>query len=443
VCGDTNNLHPVIGTARLADTLDYVRRYIPFYSESGGDRRYRDLEDFPVLDSADLARYNHRLYYLENFPDFIATTGGTTSQNRKLLIRNYAELDAAFMECAGGTEGGVPKSEGFNSFTLNLTDFQHGLTLPPRHGQSVVSLPLESGRQLPLLEAILREGLILKGRRIGASRIIGSATKLRALTAYCAAVDAGFVFHVHELVSTAFYCSQIWRRKIREYWGAELRTAYGLSEFPEVTTICCPECGLYHLPPTVHSEILALHQDTPIVGRPGRLVLTSLLPFRRAMPLIRFDTGDIVEIRPTPSCSIATTGIEFFGREAQVLFNPEETEVLLTPFDVVDAVEDVLGADLVRGTELETVMRFGIGDVTPDFSSVGYPEIRFEKVSGTNLADGFRVIAECSAQRPALGLRLRDALNERVNGGRPAENIDIVLLEAGGLAERGLMRTLV
>jgi hypothetical protein len=81
----------------------------------------------------------------------------------------------------------------------------------------------------------------------------------------------------------------------------------------------------------------------------------------------------LVRLRPTPSCGAAETGLEFLGREAQALFDREGTRALLAPFDVVDAVEAVLGADLVRGAEVETVMRFGIGEVAPDFSAVGIP----------------------------------------------------------------------
>src|SRR5687768_14514092 len=411
---DTNETELTCEDDALGKTLDYVRRNIPFYSRNGGCRRYHTLGDFPVIDAGILARHMHSLYYLDTFPDFIATSGGTTGQARKLLIRNYAELDAASRECKGVAVADVLSGSEIRSFTLNLTDFQHGLTLPPRHGLPIVSVPLESGCQLPVVEALMREGLMLRERRIGASRIIGSATKLRALTAYCAATDAGFNFHIHEVVSTSFYCSQIWRRIICDYWGASLHSAYWLSEFPKITTIACLECGLYHLPRTVHVEVLAPESDVRAVDGPGRLVLTSLLPFRRAMPLIRYDTRDIVRLRPTPDCSRAATGLEFLGREAQVLLDRERKRALLTPFEIVHAVEAILGADLVRGTEVETAMRVGIGEVEPDFSEVGYPSLRVEKGGGDGLAGGYCVIAECRAPRPELENRLRDALSERV-----------------------------
>jgi hypothetical protein len=125
----------------------------------------------------------------------------------------------------------------------------------------------------------------------------------------------------------------------------------------------------------------------------------------------------LVRLRPTPSCGAAETGLEFLGREAQALFDREGTRALLAPFDVVDAVEAVLGADLVRGAEVETVMRFGIGEVAPDFSAVGIPGDpdregrprvpRDRRMSGPTPGAGIPVARRAEGPRPRPRRRAR------------------------------------
>lgn len=424
----------------LAHTLSYVRSQIPYYS--GSLPPSPCLSDFPVVNSETLSKHFHDLYHLDGFPDFVATTGGTTGRDHKCLLRNYDELDAAFVRRFGLSDDASLDPDRFDGFTLNLIDHQHGLTLPPRHGQPVLSLPLEAGRHLALVESILTSGLKVRGRQKFVNQITGSTTKLQALTTYCQHVaDSGLDYHVHRVVTLAFYCSETWRETMARFWGAEVVSAYGLSEFPEAVATVCRECGHFHIPDTVHAEVLRLDADTDGGALPGRLVLTSLLPYRKAMPLIRYDTNDLVRRRECRSAD--SVAIEFLGRQDHVLLNERRDAVLLTPFDVIDAVEASLGPDLVRGSEVGTVMRFGIGSMGPDFSGIGYARLRIECPA----ADGScKLIVESRAPAEAQADRLRDNLLSRARiraGGNGERTLQVSVVHEGWFAENGIETTLV
>ncbi len=87
-------------------------------------------------------------------------------------------------------------------------------------------------------------------------------------------------------------------------------------------------------------ELLKLDSDDPVnVGEPGRIVVTDL--FNHAMPLIRYDTGDVAIRKEDPECgwhSQVLSSIE--GQKVDLIFDtlgnqksPHNISFLLEPFD--------------------------------------------------------------------------------------------------------------
>lgn len=134
------------------------------------------------------------------------------------------------------------------------------------------------------------------------------------------------------------------RKKIEDEWQMRAINAnYGLSE---VISILGSECGCreglhFTALPFLHVEIIDPVNGTalPLVsGTRGELVLTHLA--KEAQPLIRYRTGDMIEVAATHVCPCGIEGFRFFicGRSDDMLvikginFYPESIRSLLSPY---------------------------------------------------------------------------------------------------------------
>jgi phenylacetate-coenzyme A ligase PaaK-like adenylate-forming protein len=438
----------------LEPTLAHARSTLPYYRALFAERDGQiGLEDFPVIDADLVSACPEQFYNLDRFPDFILTTGGTTGRDASFLPVKYEEVDLAFRSRLAAWPRRFFAPEEFTGFVLNLVDLQHGLILPLGHGQPAVSLPLEVGRHFALVVRFLQEGLVINGCRYRVVALFGSTTKLRALTAFCRAQRMpGPEFGVKRITTAAFHASSSWTRRIREYWAADMVTAYGLTEFAEAATVECSACGGFHLPGTVHVEYLAPSTATPVSAGPARLVLTSVYPFRKTMPLIRFDTGDLVEVLP-PCPLTLSVGFRFHGRRDGVLLG-DKGDVLLTSLDVLDAVdelEDAIPGSICYDDAVPLVMSWGSGHDASAFRNTGYPALHCEVQQG--LAGAVLHVTveveERSAGRDELARDLRDLLIKtqatRTGTGTHTtrEPVDVQCVAPGGLSERRLRLTMI
>lgn len=134
------------------------------------------------------------------------------------------------------------------------------------------------------------------------------------------------------------------RNKIEDEWQMQAINAnYGLSE---VISILGAECnrreGLHFTAlPFLHVELIDPASGTGLplaAGVYGEMVLTNLL--KEAQPLIRYRTGDIIEIISTSDCPCGNEGFRFLtrGRSDDMLvikginFYPESIRSLLSSY---------------------------------------------------------------------------------------------------------------
>lgn len=134
------------------------------------------------------------------------------------------------------------------------------------------------------------------------------------------------------------------RNKIEDEWQMQAINAnYGISE---VISILGAECnhreGLHFTAsPFLHVEIIDPAKGTglPLMkGVCGEMVLTNLV--KEAQPLIRYRTGDIIEIVSTADCTCGNEGFRFFirGRSDDMLvikginFYPEAIRSMLSKY---------------------------------------------------------------------------------------------------------------
>jgi phenylacetate-CoA ligase len=102
------------------------------------------------------------------------------------------------------------------------------------------------------------------------------------------------------------------RERIEQLWGASVYDYYGLSDiFGSCAGMCEHKNGLHWAEDHIHVEVIDPKSGEPVKpGDRGELVLTTLR--KRARPIIRFRTGDIVSFNPEP-CSCGRTAIRLNG----------------------------------------------------------------------------------------------------------------------------------
>ena len=111
------------------------------------------------------------------------------------------------------------------------------------------------------------------------------------------------------------------RELVQAVPGCRLVDVYGCIE-SGVIAIQCPRCGVYH--PADRHLILEIRTESGRLARPGemgRVIVTPL--FNRAMPLVRYDTGDYAVVAANAGCPRSSFGIErIIGREKNLFKLP-------------------------------------------------------------------------------------------------------------------------
>ncbi len=129
------------------------------------------------------------------------------------------------------------------------------------------------------------------------------------------------------------------RARIEKMFEAPVSPGYGLNEIG-IIAACCPETGRYH----VHDEHCLIEivddENRPVAtGEFGRILVTTLTNF--AMPLIRYDTGDIAEALdgPCPCGRTLPSFGEVPGRRSRI--DPLPPEVVTLADTILEAMEQL------------------------------------------------------------------------------------------------------
>ena len=162
--------------------------------------------------------------------------------------------------------------------------------------------------------------------------------------------------HIFKAVSEPLTAGR--RARVEKMFDAPISLGYGLNEIG-IIAACCPEAGRYH----VHDEhclVEIVDDDNQLVapGEFGRILVTTLTNF--AMPLIRYDTGDIAQALDGP-CPCGRTLPSFgqiLGRRSRIAPLPQEVATLANT--ILEAMEQLPGA-LSRNLRMYQLYHFRDG----------------------------------------------------------------------------------
>ncbi|MBS1151260.1 MAG: hypothetical protein H6Q89_2958 [Myxococcaceae bacterium] len=290
----------------------------------------------PTLDKAEAAKHRARLLSPAARSGTGVVSSGTTRAEGPLLLvpTSDAELEASAAFSATWEDWTPTVSHAVaRGLALEVRTMLHGVPDGPPAGDRLRMPWTYTPVAFRQFSQLLHDSH--RGKRI-TSLVIGAAA-LRPLTAWLLEHDVDpSRLKVRMIGTNGFRLSDFWRRWLAAVWRAELWDNFSLSEF-STASLECPDCGHHHwlAPPLLH-EVLDLVSQEPLERGLGELTLTGLHPFVQAMPLIRYRTGDLVEIGPR--CPRAgARGFKPRGRIRHSLL--EGNRLLVSGQDVVEVLD--------------------------------------------------------------------------------------------------------
>ncbi|WP_303317603.1 hypothetical protein Q4Q34_16940 [Flavivirga abyssicola] len=102
------------------------------------------------------------------------------------------------------------------------------------------------------------------------------------------------------------------RKKFEDYFNVKISDNYSMSEMFGGAKYC-QQCDGYHFDPFVVPEIIDLETGKQLETGTGELILTPLFPFTQRFVLIRYRTGDLVDVTKV-NCDKGILAYKFRGR---------------------------------------------------------------------------------------------------------------------------------
>ncbi len=326
----------------IAATLENAAR-APYYARAWGDawrdvRTVSDLVRLPLLDKATAIAHQKELIVGERPPGFGIASSGTT-RTADLPALNVLRTDGELAAIRGDAEEGAPDPDDEHpGWTLVAVGVHHGLPRgAPRSDELLVPWSYHKNA-LSMIDTVLGDPQP-DGRRVTAMRI--SAGALKTFTAW--ALENGRdprAYGVKLVGTNGSRVSLWWRTRIEALFDCTLYDNFSLSEIPTVATEC-KACGGLHFgwPPLLY-EVLDLLTGEPVVEGTGRLVVTPLFPWVATMPLVRYDTGDVVEVAGL-CAAVGAPIVHYLGRARRGVVVDDEGRgaFVLAPAHVQDVLE--------------------------------------------------------------------------------------------------------
>lgn len=351
--------------ALLRKTFDWCVQHSAFYrrrfSSIDGFGGLRDLLRLPILRRNEIIAEHGDFLCDAGIPACVQYTTGTTGTFLP-LYRSYAE--GAFISQFFNRRALEHPSvkAGHRPLHLALTSAYHGAGTPIPGAAYVLSAGVYDRTQATQAKNLLTRRYAFPGVEERISTIVGGDILIRALTAFL--VDDGIdpaQLSVRTLVFTGGYTSTRTKALLARLWNATVIDRYSLSEiFGGAVQTYVGGPWLFDIeviPEVVHPRTLE-----PVDKGIGVLVLTSLFPFSQMMPMVRYYTGDLVEVVSGASAG-DNLAVSLLGRERRSAIESQESEVkplVLSAHlhDVVESFPDVAVTPRFAGLASDRAMEF-------------------------------------------------------------------------------------
>jgi phenylacetate-CoA ligase len=364
---------------KLLEALAYANANSPFYKKRFSDhsiaistiKTIADLQQLPVTTKEDLQHYNDDFLCvpITKIIDFATTSGtlgepvtfGLTDKDLDRLAYN----EAISFDCAGIKEGDLVQlmTTIDRRFMAGLAYFlglrkmkvgviRVGAGIPELQWDSILKYKPNYVITVPSFLLKLIEYAEVHGIDFNNSSIKG-------------AICIGESLRNQELESNTL------AKKINEKWNIKLFSTYASTEMSTAFTECERGVGGHHHPELIIVEVLDENNHPVTDGESGELTFTTL--GIEAMPLVRFKTGDIVQLHTDPcACGRNTFRVgPVIGRKQQMikykgttLYPPAMNDVLNGFSNIESHIIEISTNEL--GTD-EIVIKLAVKSETEEF----------------------------------------------------------------------------
>jgi phenylacetate-CoA ligase len=336
---------------KLMEVLSYVNEHSPFYKDlfskknidCNSIKKLEDLSLLPVTTKEDLQKNNDDFLCVptNKIIDYATTSGtlgdpvtfGLTDKDLDRLAYN----EAISFDCAGIKEGDVVQlmttidrrfMAGLAYF-LGLRKMKVGVI---RVGAGIPELQWDSILKYKPTYLITVPSFLLKMIEYAENHNI-DINKSSVKGAIC----------IGESLRNQDFSTNVLSKKITDKWKIKLFSTYASTEMSTAFTECEHGVGGHHHPELIIVEVLDENNNAVKNGESGELTFTTL--GIEAMPLVRFKTGDIVQLHTDPClCGRNTLRVgPVIGRKQHMikykgttLYPPAMNDVL-NDFDAIES----------------------------------------------------------------------------------------------------------
>ncbi len=316
----------------LKQILIYAKEKVPFYKGVN----YTDLKSFPIVNKS-IMKESYKDFQSLDFLDKkvieLHTSGSTgipfaVRQDLNKRNRVYAEM-MYFWEKAGFKIGmkyiyfriwtdGNRKSK-TDAWARNI--IMHDILRTDKENLESVREVLKTQRKIKML--------------------IGYASTFDLITTYLNNHgDTPEMFSIKTILSSAELLPESTRRKLKSVFGCNVVSLYSNQENGTLAQECIENTEFHLNTASYYFEFLKFDKDEPAeLNEPARIVVTDL--FNHAMPLIRYDTGDIALLKEHCDCGWNTKAVKVVqGRVLDCIYDtlgrvicPNTVTVYMWPFD--------------------------------------------------------------------------------------------------------------
>ncbi|ELY1979442.1 phenylacetate--CoA ligase [Flavobacterium psychrophilum] len=312
---------------KLLELLAYINQNSPYYKrlfaktaiDISKIKTLEDLQLLPVTSKEDLQKYNDDFLCVPvtKIIDYATTSGtlgepvtfGLTDNDLERLAYN----EAISFDCAGIKEGDVVQMmttidrrfmAGLAYF-LGLRKMKVGVI---RVGAGIPELQWDSILKYKPTHLITVPSFLLKLIEYAENNNI-DYNKSSIKGAIC----------IGESLRNQDFSMSVLSRKITDKWNIKLFSTYASTEMSTAFTECEHSIGGHHHPELIIIEVLDENNKPVKNGESGELTFTTIGV--EAMPLVRFKTGDIVQLHDKPcACGRNTLRVgPVIGRKQQMI----------------------------------------------------------------------------------------------------------------------------
>ncbi|SDH32412.1 hypothetical protein SAMN05216553_11962 [Lentzea fradiae] len=260
------------------------------------------------------------------------SSGSTGSAMTRYFTARERELAGMF------TKAGPARTGAVRPLRLDFPSTWHGVGGADTPGAVLIPGTVVDDEHAERTVHMLRRRFTAPGVASRVSMLSGGVIGIHAFTRYV--VDHEIPVSDFAIEVVGLFGGYPGRRRLAwlgEYWKCPVLDSFSVSEC-RGKALVCPNCGYLEFDPQLVAQALALDSPEPVTSGTARLAVTELYPFGIAQPIVKYLTGDLVEVLDdTSACRPGHVGgLRRIGRaETSVTASANGTTTVLVPSQVL------------------------------------------------------------------------------------------------------------